>query len=56
MTPFIDFYFLAKIAKYPDLQLGYFEIWTTSQNLIILVLFYAVFNAGSENRSFVILA
>ena len=30
MTTFIDFYFLAKITKYPDVQLGYFEIWTTT--------------------------
>ena len=36
--------------------MGYFEILAISQNLIKLVQFYAVFNAGSENRSFVILA
>ena len=56
MTTLIDFYFLAKITKYPDVQLGYFVILAISQNLIKLVLSYAVFNAGSENRSFVILA
>ena len=56
MTTFIDFYFLAKITKYPDVQLGYFGILAISQNLIKQVLPYAVFNASSENRSFVILA
>ena len=56
MNTFIDIYFLAKITKYPDVYMGYLVIWATSQNLIKIILSYAVFNAGSENRSFVILA
>ena len=56
MTTLIDFDFLASITKYPDDSSGYLVIWATSQNLIKLMLPYAVFNAGSENRSFVILA